>query len=267
MQTLGAPMILVCANASPGAVTDDARIAAQLYELADRAARRNLRVGYEALAWSRHVNHYEHAWSIVKAADHPHLGIVIDSFHILSLGDEPEGHRGDSRREDLLPADGGRAAPCDGRAPVEPALPLLSGPGPVRPGAFPGAGAGRRLHGTVFARDLQRRVPRGAEPAHGCRRDAVDPLLRGADPAADGARRRGTAPCRARRGCARSSGSSCSTRRRCRSFPASRSSSSPSTRRANGCSTTCSKRSGSGARDGTGRSTSRSTARARSTSS
>jgi len=91
MQTLEAPMILVCSNASPGAVTDDARIAAQLYELADRAARRNLRVGYEALAWSRHVNHYEHAWSIVKAADHPHLGIVIDSFHILSLGDAPEG--------------------------------------------------------------------------------------------------------------------------------------------------------------------------------
>ncbi|MET0203345.1 MAG: TIM barrel protein [Casimicrobiaceae bacterium] len=91
MQTLGAPMILVCANASPGAVTDDARIAAQLHELADRAARRNLRVGYEALAWSRHVSHYEHAWSIVKAADHPHLGIVIDSFHILSLGDDPEG--------------------------------------------------------------------------------------------------------------------------------------------------------------------------------
>jgi 4-hydroxyphenylpyruvate dioxygenase len=91
MQTLGAPMILVCANASQGAVTDDARIAAQLHELADRAARRNLRVGYEALAWSRHVNHYEHAWSIVKAADHPQLGIVVDSFHILSLGDEPEG--------------------------------------------------------------------------------------------------------------------------------------------------------------------------------
>ncbi|MEO5764362.1 MAG: TIM barrel protein, partial [Casimicrobiaceae bacterium] len=91
MQTLGAPMMLVCSNASPGAVTDDARIVAQLYALADRAAQRNLRIGYEALAWGRHVNRYGHAWSIVKAADHPHLGIVIDSFHILSLGDAPEG--------------------------------------------------------------------------------------------------------------------------------------------------------------------------------
>jgi len=91
MQTLGAPMMLVCSNASATAATDDARIADQLHALAERAARRNLRVGYEALAWGRHVNRYEHAWSIVKAADHPHLGVVIDSFHILSLGDEPEG--------------------------------------------------------------------------------------------------------------------------------------------------------------------------------
>ena len=91
MQTLNAPMMLVCSNASATAVTDDARIAAQLNELAERAARRNLRIGYEALAWGRHVNRYEHAWSLVEKADHPHLGIVIDSFHILSLGDEPEG--------------------------------------------------------------------------------------------------------------------------------------------------------------------------------
>jgi 4-hydroxyphenylpyruvate dioxygenase len=35
MQTLGAPMILVCSNVSAGAVTDDARIAAQLHALAD----------------------------------------------------------------------------------------------------------------------------------------------------------------------------------------------------------------------------------------
>src|SRR5262245_60427857 len=91
MQTLGAPMMLVCSNATPGAVTDDARIAAQLYALADRAARRNLRVGYEALAWGRYVNRFEHAWSIVRAADHPHLGVVLDSFHILSLAAAPEG--------------------------------------------------------------------------------------------------------------------------------------------------------------------------------
>jgi 4-hydroxyphenylpyruvate dioxygenase len=91
MQALGAPMMLVCSNVSAASEADDARAAAQLYELADRAARRNLRIGYEALAWGRHVKHYRHAWSIVEAADHPHLGIIVDSFHILSLGDDPAG--------------------------------------------------------------------------------------------------------------------------------------------------------------------------------
>ena len=91
MQVLEAPMLLVCSNASATASPDDARIAAQLNELAERAARRNLRIAYEALAWGRHVSHYRHAWEIVKKADHPHLGICVDSFHILSLGDDPAG--------------------------------------------------------------------------------------------------------------------------------------------------------------------------------
>ncbi len=90
MDTLGTSMMLVCSSVSPHAIDDDARAAAQLRELAERAARRNIRVGYEALAWSSRVNHYEHAWKIVREADHPHLGIILDSFHILSLGDAPE---------------------------------------------------------------------------------------------------------------------------------------------------------------------------------
>jgi 3-dehydroshikimate dehydratase len=91
MQALGAPMMLVCSSVSAESEADDARAAAQLRELAERAARRNLRVGYEALAWGRHVKDYRHAWSIVEAADHPHLGVIVDSFHILSLGDDPAG--------------------------------------------------------------------------------------------------------------------------------------------------------------------------------
>src|SRR6185369_4984841 len=59
--------------------------------LAERASRRNLRIGYEALAWGRHVSRYAQAWRIVERADHPHLGLILDSFHTLSLGDDPAG--------------------------------------------------------------------------------------------------------------------------------------------------------------------------------
>ncbi|MEO8527310.1 MAG: TIM barrel protein [Caldimonas sp.] len=91
MEALGAPLMLVCSNTSPLALDDAARSAAQLHALAERAARRNLRIGYEALAWGRFVRLYGQAWKIVDEADHPHLGLILDSFHTLSLQDDPAG--------------------------------------------------------------------------------------------------------------------------------------------------------------------------------
>jgi 4-hydroxyphenylpyruvate dioxygenase len=94
MQELGAELLLVCSNVSGAARDDDALAAAQLRELAERAQARGLRIAYEALAWGRHVNTYEHAWRIVERADHPALGTCLDSFHILSRGSDPAGIRG-----------------------------------------------------------------------------------------------------------------------------------------------------------------------------
>jgi 4-hydroxyphenylpyruvate dioxygenase len=86
MQELGAELLLVCSSVSPAARDDDALAARQLRELAERADARGMRIAYEALAWGRHVNDYEHAWRIVERADHPALGVCLDSFHILSRG-------------------------------------------------------------------------------------------------------------------------------------------------------------------------------------
>lgn len=94
MERLGAPLLLVCSNVSPAAVADDALAAEQLRLLADRAAAHGVRVAYEALAWGRHVGDYRHAWRIVELADHPALGVCLDSFHILSRGSDPGGIAG-----------------------------------------------------------------------------------------------------------------------------------------------------------------------------
>src|SRR5260370_35226753 len=56
--------------------------------MAERASRRGLRIGYEALAWARHVRRWSQAWSIVREANHPALGLVVDSFHTLALTDD-----------------------------------------------------------------------------------------------------------------------------------------------------------------------------------
>ncbi|MDE2580239.1 MAG: sugar phosphate isomerase/epimerase and 4-hydroxyphenylpyruvate domain-containing protein [Rhodospirillales bacterium] len=91
MAALGAPMMLVCSSTDPAALADDARASADLAALAARAAARGLTLGYEALAWGRHVNRWRHAWRIVEAAAHPALGLVLDSFHVLAAGDDLDG--------------------------------------------------------------------------------------------------------------------------------------------------------------------------------
>ncbi|ROO87188.1 4-hydroxyphenylpyruvate dioxygenase [Actinocorallia herbida] len=93
MEQLGAPMLLVCSTVSAQAVDDDLLAAEQLRTLAERASEHGVRIAYEALAWGRHVSDYRHSWRIVEAADHPSLGVCLDSFHILTLGDDPAGIR------------------------------------------------------------------------------------------------------------------------------------------------------------------------------
>jgi 4-hydroxyphenylpyruvate dioxygenase len=86
MERLGVDTVLVCSNVATA--TEDAPELAieQLSRLADVAADHGARVAYEALAWGAFVSTYDEAWEIVEAADHPALGICLDSFHILSRG-------------------------------------------------------------------------------------------------------------------------------------------------------------------------------------
>ncbi|EAU41966.1 putative 4-hydroxyphenylpyruvate dioxygenase protein [Fulvimarina pelagi HTCC2506] len=84
MGELGAKRLLVCSNVSPLTAPDLDRAAADIHELAERAARRGLVIGYEALAWGSHVFDHRSAWEVVRRANHPGVGIVLDSFHTLA---------------------------------------------------------------------------------------------------------------------------------------------------------------------------------------
>jgi 4-hydroxyphenylpyruvate dioxygenase len=98
MQELGCASLLVCSNVSPDASGGIDRAAADFHELGERAAKRGLRVGFEALAWGRHINDYRDAWEVVRRADHPAVGLVLDSFHIYAC-------RTDLRQLNAIPAD------------------------------------------------------------------------------------------------------------------------------------------------------------------
>ena len=84
MQELGAELMLICSNVSPIALGGIDRAAADFHELGERAAKRGLRVGYEALAWGRHIFDHRDAWEIVRRADHTNIGLILDSFHTLA---------------------------------------------------------------------------------------------------------------------------------------------------------------------------------------
>lgn len=87
MGALGVEAILVVSNTDEDAIGDLALSSAQLYQLADEAAQRNMQVHFEALAWGRHINTLHAAWQIVHEADHPSLFVVVDTFHALARGE------------------------------------------------------------------------------------------------------------------------------------------------------------------------------------
>src|SRR3954469_14841273 len=86
MQELGTDLLLICSNVSPASLGGIDRAAADFHALGELAAPRGLRVGFEALAWGRHVNDYRDAWEIVRRADHTSIGLILDSFHALAPG-------------------------------------------------------------------------------------------------------------------------------------------------------------------------------------
>ncbi|MFD0054633.1 TIM barrel protein [Streptomyces sp. NPDC127168] len=101
MNRLGTDTVLVCSSVSPHAVDDDDLAAGQLSRLADLAGEHGVRVAYEALAWGRHISTWDHAWHVVRRADHPALGTCLDSFHILSRARDPK----DLERIEDIPGD------------------------------------------------------------------------------------------------------------------------------------------------------------------
>lgn len=79
-QRLGASTLLVPASTHSHCCAE--RIEADLRWLVQQAADHGLRVAYEAMAWSQHINNTAQAWQLIQQIDAPNLGLVVDAFHI-----------------------------------------------------------------------------------------------------------------------------------------------------------------------------------------
>ena len=90
---LGTDLMLVCSNVSPASLGGIDRAAGDFNELGGLAAAAGVRVGYEALAWGRHVFDHRDAWEVVRRAEHKNIGLILDSFHTLARKIDPNSIR------------------------------------------------------------------------------------------------------------------------------------------------------------------------------
>jgi 4-hydroxyphenylpyruvate dioxygenase len=84
MAQLETDLILLCSNCSPHSKNNRDKMLTDLHELGEMAATYGMRIGYEALAWGRHIHDHRDAWGLVRDVNHPHIGLILDSFHSLA---------------------------------------------------------------------------------------------------------------------------------------------------------------------------------------
>ncbi len=90
MNALGAELVLFCSTTHPQSLGGIDRSAEDFAALGDIAAAHGVRVGFEALAWGRHIDDHRDAWEVVRRADHPNIGLILDSFHTMGRGIDPD---------------------------------------------------------------------------------------------------------------------------------------------------------------------------------
>ncbi|MBI3145448.1 MAG: sugar phosphate isomerase/epimerase [Pseudogulbenkiania sp.] len=89
-QQAGAELLLVSSSTSPHASGESEMIVQHLQLLSALATPLGLRIGYEPLAWGRHVNDYPSAWRVIERVNRENVGLVLDSFHLFARGMQPD---------------------------------------------------------------------------------------------------------------------------------------------------------------------------------
>lgn len=111
-QALGCDTIQAPASTREDCVVE--KIDEDLRWLASEAARYQMRIMYEPMAWCRVDNTLPLAWARLQRLDQPNIGLVVDLFHICALG-------GDASQLDGIPADRiYEVQLCDMAAPIPP---------------------------------------------------------------------------------------------------------------------------------------------------
>ncbi len=126
MGELGCNLLMICSNVAPDRSPVSTAPPPTFHELGERAQKRGIKVGYEALAWGRHVSDYRDF--LGGGAPRRSSG---DRAHPRQLPhhlaqDRPQGDPLDPGRPHRAGAARRRAVARHGRDELEPAFPLLA---------------------------------------------------------------------------------------------------------------------------------------------
>jgi len=85
MEAVGTDMLQVGSTDDRSTTSDRNVIVKDLQDLAELAAKRNMRIGYENWCWAAYNDTWKDVWEICKAVDRPNFGLCLDTFQTTGL--------------------------------------------------------------------------------------------------------------------------------------------------------------------------------------
>jgi sugar phosphate isomerase/epimerase len=86
MGLIGCDLLALPSNSGLDSSGDREKIVTDLVRLGDLARSRGMRIALEPLCWGRWISDYRDGWAVVREANHPNVGLMLDSFHAFLSG-------------------------------------------------------------------------------------------------------------------------------------------------------------------------------------
>ena len=82
MKLIGCDMLVLCSNVGNDIDRDWTKAVADLQAIGELARASGVRIAFEPICYGSWINTYVKGWELVRDADHPQVGLVLDAAHI-----------------------------------------------------------------------------------------------------------------------------------------------------------------------------------------
>jgi sugar phosphate isomerase/epimerase len=82
MKLIGCDLLVLCSNVGDDIDRDWAKAVADLQTIGELGRAGGVRIAFEPICYGSWINTYVKGWELVRDADHPQVGLVLDAAHI-----------------------------------------------------------------------------------------------------------------------------------------------------------------------------------------